>query len=383
MLASHIRPFSIDIPQARLADLRSRLEQTRLPDAIEEGGWERGASLSYMRALKNFWLNHFDWRAEEKKLNRFPQFVANVDGYDIHFIHVRGKSANPLPIVLTHGWPSSFAEFAKLIPLLTNHCCRGADPDQAFDVIVPSMPGYGFSSRPTRAGVTPQTVAELWLKLMTEVLGYDRFVAHGGDIGAGVTNRLGRIGGDHVIAIHAMATPHLGLGKNHPDLSADERGFIELNEQWDEEEGAYAHQQRTRPQTLAMGLNDSPIGLAAWIVEKWRTWSDCGGDIGARFSMDELLTNVSIYWFTETIGASMNMYYESAHAPAQRSNGKIETPARLFLTREAVDLAPREYAERAYANLSYGRTERGGHFLASEEPELLARELRGFFHAFR
>jgi len=285
---------------------------------------------------------------------------------------------------LTHGWPSSFAEFSKLIPLLANHCCRGADPDQAFDVIVPSMPGYGFSSRPTQVGVTSQTIAELWLKLMTEVLGYDRFVAHGGDIGAGVTNRLGRIGGDHVIAIHAMATPHLGLGRDNPSLSADERAFVELNVRWDEEEGAYAHQQRTRPQTLAMSLNDSPIGLAAWIIEKWRAWSDCDGDIGARFSMDELLTNISIYWFTETIGSSMNMYYESAHAPAsQRLNSKIEVPARLFLTREAVDLAPREYAERAYANLSYGLAERGGHFLASEEPELLARELRGFFHAFR
>ena len=384
MSVPEIRPFTIDIPEAKITDLKARLAQTRLPDAIEEGGWERGASLSYMRALKNFWLNHFDWRSQERRLNRLPQFIATIDGHDIHFIHVRGKGANPLPIVLTHGWPSSFAEFSKLIPLLTNRCCGGADLDQAFDVIVPSMPGYGFSARPTQAGMTSQRVAELWLKLMTEVLGYDRFVAHGGDIGAGVTNRLGRIGCDHVIAIHAMATPHLGLGKNYPGLSAAERAFIELNEKWDEEEGAYAHQQRTRPQTLAMGLNDSPLGLAAWIIEKWRAWSDCDGEVGARFSMDELLTNVSIYWFTETIGSSMRMYYEAAHAPGDpRPNSKIEVPARLFLTREAVDLAPREYAERAYANLSYGLAERGGHFLASEEPKLLAQELRSFFRAYR
>lgn len=376
------RPFAIFIPDSELADLALRLKQTRWTDAVADAGWKYGAELEFMRSLGDYWRNRFDWRAQEKRLNAFPQFIANVDGQDIHFVHVRGKGPKPLPLVITHGWPSSFAEFTKILPLLTDPTAHGGRAEDAFDVVAPSLPGYGFSGRPRQSGGTSRHVTGLWTKLMTDVLGYERFAAHGGDIGGGITNRLARFHPERMIAIHTMVAPPIpiGLAKN---LSAAERAWYDYNERWEADEGAYGQQQRTRPQTLAFGLNDSPIGLAAWIVEKWRSWSDCGGDLLSHFTMDELLTNISIYWFTQTIGSSVRMYYETAHAPDEPWMRKIEVPARVFLTREEVDLCPPEYAARAFSNLSYGRAPKGGHFLASEEPELLAQDIRQYFRAFR
>ncbi|HWA80008.1 MAG TPA: alpha/beta hydrolase, partial [Acetobacteraceae bacterium] len=283
---------------------------------------------------------------------------------------------------VTHGWPSSFAEFSKIIPLLTDPAAHGGRAEDSFDVIAPSLPGFGFSGHPANPGMSSPAVTRLWAKLMRDVLGYERFVAQGGDIGGGITNRLGRDHADCVTAIHAMVAPYL-----HPEEVTDpsdaEKAYLALQAEWELDEGAYGHQQRTRPQSLAFGLNDSPVGLAAWIVEKWRAWSDCGGNILSRFTMDELLTTISIYWFTQTIGSSMRMYYESAHNPEPRPLPKIAVAARLFLTREAVDLCPPEYAARSYVNFSYGVAERGGHFLAAEEPELLAQDIRDAFRPYR
>ncbi len=375
-------PFRIDVPEAEIADLKARLAGTRWPDEIAGSRWDYGVDLGYMKELVDYWRDGFDWRAQERALNRFPQFKTAIDGLDIHFIHVRGKGPSPKPLLLTHGWPSSFAEFTKIIPLLSDPAAHGADPADAFDVIVPSMPGYGFSSRPTAPGATSLSVAPIWAKLMTE-LGYAKFFAQGGDIGAGVTNALGRFHGDRVPAIHTMATPYpYPTDENDPTLSAAEHAYLALTKKWEWDEGAYGHLQRTKPQTLAVGLNDSPAGLATWIVEKWRAWSDCNGDVETRFTKDELLTNVSIYWFTQTIGSSVRMYYESAHNDRPKP-AKIETPARLFLTREEVDRCPPEWAARSYANLSYGLAPTGGHFLAAEEPALLANDIRTFFRAFR
>jgi microsomal epoxide hydrolase len=293
---------------------------------------------------------------------------------------MQGKGPHPLPLIVTHGWPSSVAEFGKIIPLLTDPGNHGGRAEDSFDVVAPSLPGFGFSSHPKQSGMSSRAVTQLWAKLMRDVLGYERFFAHGGDIGGGITNRLGRW--KEATAIHTMVAAPVAKTDKAP-LSAAERSWLAVVDKWENDEGAYGHQQRTRPQTLAYGLNDSPAGLAAWIVEKWRSWSDCGGDVLSRFTMDELLTNISIYWFTETIGSSVRMYYESAHDTDPHNEAKIEVPARIFLTREEVDLAPPEYAARSYTDFSYGVAERGGHFLAAEEPELLADDIRTWFRRFR
>ena len=377
-----VTPFTIDVPDHDLAALADRLARTRLPDAVTDGGWSYGADRAFMRDLTAYWRDSFDWRAQEAKLNRLPQFTADIDGNEIHFVHARGRGPKPLPLLITHGWPSSFAEFAKIIPLFTDPAAHGGRAEDSFDVIAPSLPGFGFSAHPTTSGVTSAAVTTLWVKLMTGVLGYDRFVAQGGDIGGGITNRLGRNHAEHVTAIHAMVAPPLAR-EDLTDPTDAEKAFIALQAEWEREEGAYEHQQRTRPQSLAFGLNDSPVGLAAWIVEKWRAWSDCGGDILSRFTMDELLTTISIYWFTQSIGSSMRMYYETAHGQEPRPTHKIAVPARVFLTREPVDLCPPEYAARSYVNFSHGVAERGGHFLAAEEPELLAKDIREAFRPYR
>ncbi len=375
-------PYRIRVPESELLELAARLERARFPDAVSGAGWRYGADGEFMRALASHWRERFDWRAQEARLNAFPQFAADVDGQRLHFIHVRGNGPDPMPLVITHGWPSSFAEFSRIIPLLSDPAAHGGRAEDSFDVIAPSLPGYGFSARPAAPGMSSPAVTALWAKLMTEVLGYERFAAHGGDIGGGITNRLARDYPGRLIAVHTMVAPPVDL-TNAPDLSDAEREFAALGEAWELEEGAYGHQQRTRPQTLAFALNDSPIGLAAWIAEKWRAWSDCHGDVLSRFSMDELLTTISIYWFTQTIGSSMRIYYETAHANEPRPERRIEVPARVYLTTEPVDRCPPEYAARSFANLSYGLAPRGGHFLAAEEPELLAEDIRAWFRGFR
>ncbi len=382
-----LQPFRVDVPEDALDDLRARLAHTRWPDEIEGAAWDYGSNLEYLQELAAYWRTQFDWRAQERLINRFDQYRTPIDGISIHFIYERGKGPNPLPLVLTHGWPGSFFEMYKLIPLLADPASHGADPADAFDVIVPSMPGYGFSDRVLQRGLTSARVAHLWAQLMTEALGYQQFVAHGGDIGAGVTSGLGRYYPDRVRGIHltAVADPYLGPGA--PELSAAERAFVALRERWEEDEGAYSHQQGTRPQTLAYGLNDSPVGLASWIVEKFRAWSDCGGDVERRFTKDELLTNITIYWVTQTINSSIRLYYEHRHAVRPQPHAphaeRISVPCGIALTTEAVDRAPREWAERTYDVRRWTELSRGGHFLALEEPELLASELRAFFRDLR
>ncbi len=376
-----VRPFTISISDAALADLGLRLQHTRWTDAVEGADWTYGSDPAFMHQLINYWRAPFNWRAEESRINRLPQFIGTVDGRDIHFLHVRGRGPKPLPLIITHGWPSSFVEFEKIIPLLTDPAAHGGNANDSFDVIAPSLPGFGFSAHPARSGTSSAAVTTLWMRLMTEVLGYRRFVAHGGDIGAGITNRLGRKYPDHVAGIHTMAVPDPPAERSH-NLTAAEQTWLALVDTWQAKEGAYEHEQRTRPQTLAYGLNDSPVGLAAWIVEKWRAWSDCGGDVLSRFSMDTLLTNISVYWFTQTIGSSVRMYYETAQAPESPA-AMIEVPARIYLTREAVNICPPEYAARSYANFSYGLAPRGGHFMAAEEPALLAQDIREAFRPLR
>jgi pimeloyl-ACP methyl ester carboxylesterase len=379
-----MQPTTINIPQADLDDLYRRLELMRWTDEIPGDGWSHGTNLAYLRELVGYWQTTFDWRLQERHLNTYAQYRATVDGIGIHFLHVRGTGPHPMPLILTHGWPSSFVEMLKIIPLLTDPTSYGGNPTDAFDVVVPSLPGFGFSDRPPQGGLTSAQTADVWTHLMANVLGYSRFGAHGGDVGGGVTNHLGRFHAHEVLGIHLLGVPAQPyLGPDAPALSEREKAYFEAVARWDVEEGAYAHIQQTRPQTLAYGLNDSPVGLAAWIVEKFRAWSDCDGEVERRFTKDELLTNISLYWFTQTINSSFGPYWAYVEPVPFVKGERIEVPVAVAVFPKNIDHPPRELAERVYNLHRWTEMPRGGHFPALEEPELLAEDIRAFFRPLR
>jgi pimeloyl-ACP methyl ester carboxylesterase len=339
-----------------------------------------------MQELIAYWRTTFDWRTQEQAINTFANFRAEIDGVGIHFIHERGKGSNPIPLILTHGWPSSFAEMLKIIPMLTDPKHYGVDPADSFDVIVPSIPGFGFSDRPLQRGMTRSRVANLWVRLMEE-LGYPRFAAHANDIGAVITCYIARDYPEHLLGYHTLM-PHFpspSFGTGTSTMSDAERRFAACNEQWEREEGGYNLIQETKPQTLAYGLNDSPAGLAAWIIEKWRSWGAIDGHIERSFTMDELLTNVTIYWVTQTANSSSRSYYERARDQRRFGlNPHIAVPTGVALTMETVQRAPREWVERVYTDIRHWTEfDHGGHFLATEDPALLAADIRTFFRKLR
>jgi pimeloyl-ACP methyl ester carboxylesterase len=377
------RPFVAHVESAILDDLRQRLAFTRWPDEVEDAGWEYGANLTYMRELVAYWRSAFDWRAQERAMNALPHFRAEVDGVGVHFIHVRGRGPAPMPLLITHGWPSSFVEMLSLIPLLTDPGVHGGDPADAFDVIVPSIPGFGFSDRPGR-GMTRSRVAALWARLM-DGLGYARYAAHGNDIGAVINGWLAADVPDRLIALHTLMPtfPPPVIGPEVRPLSEAEQVFAELQRRWQQEEGGYNLIQETRPQTLSYGLHDSPAGLAAWIVEKWRAWTDPTADVERYFTKDLLLANVTLYWVTGTANSANRSYYERAREP-RRITTRIAVPTGVALTTESIQRPPRERAERSYADIRrWFDLPRGGHFVAAEAPDVLAEELRAFFRPFR
>ena len=381
-----VQPFEIAVDQAVLDDLQARLTLTRWPDEITGSGWDYGSNLDYMQELVEYWRNDFDWRAQERRLNQFNHCKSRVDGLDLHFIHERGVGPAPIPLVITHGWPSCFFEMTKIIPILADPGRHGGDPADAFDVVAPSLPGFGFSQASHEPGMQVQKVADLWARLMTENLGYPRFAAQGGDIGAGVTARLGYGHSDQLYGIHLTSvtrpTPYLGEGSR--PLTAAEAALVQQRDRWFMDEGGYNHIQGTKPQTLSYGLNDSPAGLAAWIVEKYRTWSDCGGDIESRYTKDELLTIVTIYWVTNSIGSSVRMYKENQSSLwTLGRDEKVPAPAGMAMFPQEISRPPREWAERSYNVQRFEEMPRGGHFAALEEPELLAGEIRAFFRPLR
>ena len=381
-----VRPFEISVDQSVLDDLQVRLTHTRWPDEISGAEWDYGSNLDYIKELVEYWRTDFDWRAQEKKLNAFHHFKSEVEGLDIHFIHERGTGPNPIPLVITHGWPSTFFEMTKIIPLLADPGSHGADSADSFDVVAPSLPGFGFSQATSERGMQVQKVADLWAKLMTENLGYPKFAAQGGDIGAGVTSRLGYAHHDKLYGVHLTSvtrpTPYLGPGAR--SLTEEETAHMAQREQWSQDEGGYNHIQGTKPQTLSYGLNDSPAGLAAWIVEKYRTWSDCHGDVESSYTKDELLTTVTIYWVTGTIGSSVRMYKENqSHLWTMEPDEIVAAPAGMALFPQEIARPPREWAERSYDVRRWQEMPRGGHFAALEEPELLAHEVREFFRPLR
>jgi pimeloyl-ACP methyl ester carboxylesterase len=398
-----VEQFRVAVPQATLDDLAERLARTRWPDGLDGTGWENGTSPAYLRELVDWWQTGFDWRAQETALNRFAHFRTTVDGVGLHFVHMKGKGPAPLPLVLTHGWPSTFYELLPLVGLLTDPAGHGGDPTDAFDVVIPSLPGYGFSD-PLQGRGRANRVPGLWAQLMGEVLGYPRFGAHGGDIGAMVANRLALEHPKRLVGIHVTRPADPDVGPGAAPLTAAEQELLDARVRWHEVEGGYVHLQRTRPQTLAYGLADSPVGLAAWILEKWRAWSDCGGELERRFTKDQLLTTVMLYWVTGTIGSSFRFHRDwalgAASLPAALAEAladraevpagvvrplgrgeQIQVPAAVALFDYA---CPREWAERAYGDLRrFTDMPRGGHFTAMEEPELLAEDLCGFFRDLR
>ena len=381
-----VRPFTIAVEDSVLEDLQQRLADTRWPDEIPNTGWDYGSNLAYLKELVEHWRTKFDWRAQEAKLNAFSHFKSEVDGLDIHFIHEKGKGPNPIPLVITHGWPSCFFEMTKIIPLLADPASHGGDAADSFDVIAPSLPGFGFSDHAQDRGMEVQRVAGMWNKLMTENLGYPKFAAQGGDIGSGVTARLGYAHADTLYGIHLTSitrpTPYLGPG-SRPVTDA-EQALIAQRDKWFADEGGYNHIQGTKPQTLAYGLNDSPVGLAAWIVEKYRTWSDCGGDVEKSYTKDELLTIVTIYWVTQTISSSTRMYFENQkNLWAMEKDQKVPAPAGMAMFPQEISKPPREWGERSYDVRRWTEMHSGGHFAALEEPQLLAEEVRAFFRDFR
>lgn len=377
-------PFIQQTAPVALDDLRARLRGTRWPDSPEDAGWSQGTDLTWLRELVAYWAEDFDWPAQEKALSRFPRFRVPLGGLGIHYVHVRAAepARDAMPLILSHGWPDSFWRYTKVIPLLTDPGAHGADPADAFDVVVPDVPGFGYSDRPTDKALDSIAVAGLWSELMS-VLGYARFGAAGGDIGSHVSRYLALDHPDRVVAVHRTDGGLPVPGGDPAGLTTEERAWVQDVAAWGATEGAYAAVHRTKPQTAAVGLNDSPAGLAAWIVEKLQAWSDCGGEIERSFTKDEILTNVMLYWLTGTIGSSMRMYRANAAIPPAQLARRVEVPSGFSLFAGDIVRPPRAWLERSTNLVSLTEPARGGHFAAFEEPELYAQELRAFFRPYR
>ena len=376
-----IQPFKIAIPQATLDDLRERLARTRWTDEVEGSGWTYGVSLGYMQELVDYWQQSYDWRIHEAALNTFAQFKADVDGVGIHFIHERGKGPNPTPLLLLHGFPDSFYRYHKVIERLTDPAKYGADPNTSFDVIVPSIPGTGFSDRLT---FDDDANADLFAKLMTQELGYEKFVSAGGDHGAIITQSLARRYPEILIGIHLTDVGYPDQNTDFSTLSPAEMEMAQWVQQWFMAEGIGVNMiMATKPQTLAYGLNDSPIGLASWLISYGSSGQKGKEEFKTRFSADELLTNVTIYWVTETINSAVRAYYANAHVASGGNLGKsASVPAAVAHCPYDPPL-PREWAARQVNLVHFTEFPRGGHFMAWEEPELYAKDLQEFIGELR
>ena len=380
-----IRPFEINVPDAVLDDLRNRLATTRLPDQIPGTAWDYGTNRAYLSELLDYWEHDFDWRAQEQMLNAFDQYKTTIDGLDVHFIHQRSPHEDALPLVITHGWPGSFMEFHKIIDPLTNPTAYGGDASDAFHVVAPSIPGYGFSDKPTERGYNPERMADIIGKLM-ERLGYERYGTQGGDWGSIISRWQASLRPDRVVGVHinmVTAGPPPGVEDPNAGIPADELERSQARQEFFADERGYSNLQGTKPQTLGFGLNDSPAGLAAWIVEKFMTWCDCGDHVENEFTKDELLTNITIYWVTGTITSSTRIYYESRYTPSSRPIGYIETPVGCAIFPHEIFIPPRAWAEAAYNVTHWTEMPRGGHFAALEQPELLTDDIRAFFRELR
>jgi pimeloyl-ACP methyl ester carboxylesterase len=380
-----VRPFRIAIPEEDIEDLRRRLAQPRWPDEVSGAGWSRGVPADYLKKLAEYWRGGYDWRKHEARLNELPQFTTAVDGQNLHFVHVRSPEPGALPLMLIHGWPGSFVEFLELIGPLSDPRAHGGDPRDAFDVVIPSIPGHGFSIPLSGPGWTLRRIAKAFTDLMRG-LGYHRYGVQGGDVGAFEAPLMGRIEPERVIGVHvnALVTFPSGDRAELAELSPMEQVRFARLQHFKSEMMGYVQIQGTRPQTLAYGLTDSPVGQLAWIVEKFKEWTDSAKALPEdAVDIDRILTDVSVYWFTRTAGSSANLYYETFHDPetwAPKPRGTVPTGVAVFKT---ADVAIRRLAERDHHVVQWSEFDRGGHFAALEAPDLLLADVRKFFRRFR
>ena len=378
------QPFQLHVPDIAIDDLRTRLRLTRFPDQTPGEPWAYGTDLAYLSQLIDYWQNNFDWRAQEARLNAFPQFKVPLHGIDVHFLQVEGQGPKPYPLLLSHGWPGSVFEFLDIIPRLTDPARFGGDAADAFTVIAPSLPGYGLSFAPGQRRFSLEMIADCFADLMTDVLGYTRFAAQGGDWGAFVTSRLGAVHAHKLLGIHINLLAVRRDAKMLEAPTAAEQQFLDELAHWLKDGTGYQWIQGTRPQTLAFGLSDSPAGLAAWIVDKFRAWSDCGGDVERAFSKDHLLANIAFYWFTGAIGSSFWPYYARMHGPWPIPDGGVNVPTGYAAFPREILSPPRSVAEKMYTDIRrWSVMPRGGHFAAMEQPAALADEIVQFFRPLR
>ena len=375
-------PFTLGIADADIQDLRDRLARARFPDQAPGDPWAYGTNVAYLRALADYWRTGFDWRDEEAALNAFPQYRVPFDGIDLHYLHVPGTGPDPMPLLLLHGWPGSVFEFLDIIPRLTDPARFGGDARDAFTVVAPSLPGYGLSFRPGQKRFGVPEMADCVAALMGDVLGYSRYGVQGGDWGAAITSRLGYAHADRLIGIHINLMMAAGRDPSaFPNPNEEERRYLSELAHWTREETGYQWIQGTRPQTLAFALTDSPAGLAAWIVEKFRTWTDCDGNPESAISREEILANISLYWFSGAIGSAFWPYYARMHRPWPIPEGKsIGVPMGYAAFPKEILTPPRSLAEQTYTDIRrWSVMAKGGHFAALEQPDALAREVIAFF----
>ena len=376
-------PFKIQVPDAVLSDLKDRLARTRFPAEIPGAGWDYGTDLTYLKELVAYWRTRFDWRAAERRLNQFSQFTTNIDGLDVHFIHQRSSNPNALALAVTHGWPGSIAEFTKIIGPLTDPAAHGGTAADAFHVVAISLPGFGFSGKPTERGYSPERIAGVVAKLMAR-LGYTRYGLQGGDWGSSISRWTALNDRSHVVGLHVnfclagpppgAANPAEGVPQAEIDRQRERTSFFDT-------ERGYFQIQSSKPQSIGYGLDDSPAGLAAWIVEKFRSWSDSEGSVEKRFTKDELLTNITLYWVTQTGASSARIYFENARAPGPQR--RVEVPTACAVFPKEISFAPRKWVEAQYNLTRWTEMPSGGHFAAMEEPALLVDDIRAFFRTLR
>jgi microsomal epoxide hydrolase len=375
------QPFTLSVPDEDIADLKARLARTRFPDQAPGAPWAYGADLDYMRTLSAHWCNRFDWRQHEARLNAFPQFKVPLAGIDLHYLHVPGKGPDPRLLLLLHGWPGSVFEFLRIIPMLTDPARFGGDPADAFTVVAPSLPGYGLSFAPGQKRFGIAEIADVMAELMVDVLGYPRFAAQGGDWGAFTCSALGVRHPEKLVGIHINL---LSVNPAEPppaNPSPAEQKYLDEIRHWAKEETGYIQIQGTRPQTLAFGLTDSPLGLAAWIAEKFHAWTDHTGDLETAVDRDELLANISLYWFTGAIGSSFWPYYDRLHGPWPIPQGRtVDVPTAYAAFPREIRRPPPSIAEKSYTDIrQWTEMFKGGHFAAMEQPQALAEDVRKFF----
>jgi pimeloyl-ACP methyl ester carboxylesterase len=381
-MSEEIETFRVEIDGAVLEDLRSRLDRTRFPDQPEDTAWDAGLPVDYLRELVGYWREAYDWRAEEERLNGFEHFRTRIDGQSIHFIHARSPHPDALPLLITHGWPGSVVEFLDLIPRLTDPPAYGGRAEDAFHVIAPSLPGYGFSEPPRQRGWDVRRIALAFIVLMDR-LGYPRYGAQGGDWGAQVTTRVATLDPEHCAAIH-LNMPVGRRPETAGELTAEEQGDLAAMGKFQREEAAYATEQGTKPQTIGTALNDSPAGLLAWIVEKFRTWSDCDGHPENCFSRDQLITNVMLYWVTQTAASAARLYWETNQTGVLKEKLPfIRVPTGVARYPKEVLRWPRSWVAEQYNLTHWAVMPKGGHFAAMEQPELFAQDLVEFFRTVR